>query len=156
MRAAVGMAQLVAHALDHLVAEALADLVSVDVCLGSRVAHEVGQQALDDPVLAHDLLGPLAPRRGEDRLLLAAPAGGLPPCSSPALAEPASPEPLQHLAGRRTGDAQHLGDAGGERWRPLRLRSVLADREGEEVDRLEVLVDRMSLCHAGNSTSGPL
>ena len=102
----------------------------MDVRLGGRVAHEVGEQPLDDPVLAHDPLGALAAGRRQDRLLVLA-----------ALDEPLRLEPLQHLAGRRARDAEHLGDARGERRRALRLRPVLADREREEVDRLEVLVD---------------
>ena len=40
---------------------------------------------------------------------------------------------------------EHLRDAGGDRRGAVRVGPVLADREGEEVDRLEVLVDRMSL-----------
>ena len=63
VRAAVGVPEPLADPLDHVVAEAVADLVRVDVRLGGRVAHEVGQQPLDDPVLADDLLGPLAARR---------------------------------------------------------------------------------------------
>ena len=51
-------------------------------------------------------------------------------------------EPLQHLAGRCAGDAEHLGDARRERGGgSARLRAVLADRERQEVDRLQVLVD---------------
>ena len=62
-----------------------------------------------------------------------------------ALDEPFRLEPLQHLAGRRARDAEHLGDARRDRRGGVRVGPVLADREGEEVDRLEVLVDRMSL-----------
>ena len=80
-------------------------------------------------------LGPLAARLGQDRLLALA-----------ALDEPLRLEPLQHLAGRRARDAEHLGDAGRERRQLAALRVVLADRERQEVDRLEVLVDRMSRC----------
>ena len=76
------------------------------------------------------------PAVGEERLLALA-----------ALDQPLRLEPLQHLAGRRARDAEHLGDARRERRRPAGLRPVLADREGEEVDRLEVLVDGMSLSH---------
>ena len=79
------------------------------------------------------------PRRGEDRLLLVA-----------ALDEAVGLEPLQHLPGGRARDAEHLGHARGDRGRPGR-GPVLADREGEEVDRLEVLVDRVAvrLRHGG-------
>ena len=66
----------------------------------------------------------------EDRLLVLA-----------ALDEAVGLEPLQHLARGGARDAEHLGHARGERRRARRLRPVLADREGEEVDRLEVLVD---------------
>ena len=72
----------------------------MDVGLGGRVAHEVGQEALDQPVLADDALGPLDAGRRQDRLLLLA-----------ALDEPVGLEPLQHLAGRGARDAEHLGDA---------------------------------------------
>ena len=97
--AAVGMAEPLADALDHVVAEALADLVGVHVGLGRGVAHEVGQEPLDDPVLAHHALGPLAPGGGQDRLLVLA-----------SLHEALGLETLQHLAGRGTRDAEHLGD----------------------------------------------
>ena len=67
-----------------------------------------------------------------------------------ALDEPLGLEPLQHLARRGARDAEHLGHARRDGDEPVG-RPVLADREGEEIDRLEVLVDRMSLpvCHAG-------
>ena len=87
MRTAVGVAELLLDPDDHVVRERVAELVRVHVRLGGGVAHEIGQQPLDDPVLPDDLLGAGASRRGEDRLLvLAAPdeAVGL--------------EPLQHLA----------------------------------------------------------
>jgi hypothetical protein len=80
-------------------------------------------------VLADHPLGALDPGLGQERLLVLA-----------ALDEPVGLEPLQHLAGRGTRDAEHLGDARGDRGR-VRIGLVLADREGEEVDRLEVLVD---------------
>jgi len=59
---------------------------------------------------------------------------------SPAFDQPFALESLQHLAGRRTRDAEHLRDAGRERGRSGAERPVLADREREEIDRLEVLV----------------
>ena len=65
-----------------------------------------------------------------------------------ALDEAVGLEPLQHLACRCAGHAEHVRDADGERRRALRHRPVLADREGEEVDRLEVVVDGVSLRHA--------
>ena len=81
-----------------------------------------------------------APGRGEDRLLVLA-----------ALDEPLGLEPLQHLAGRGARDAEHLGDARGESGAAGRLRPVLADREGEEVDRLQVFVDAVARRHRGRS-----
>ena len=70
------------------------------------------------------------PLLGQDRLLVLA-----------ALDEALGLEALQHLAGGRAGDAEHVGDADGERGRALRLRLVLPDGERQEVDRLEVVVD---------------
>ena len=139
VRAALGVAEPLVDALDHVVAERVAELVGVDVRLGGGVAHEVGEQPLDDPVTAHDSLGPLPARRRQDRLLVLA-----------ALDEPVLLEPLEHLAGGRPGDAEHLRDARGERRRARRRRPVLADREGEEPDRLEVFVDRVTLGHDGS------
>ena len=75
-------------------------------------------------------LGALDAGLGEDRLLLLA-----------ALDEALRLEPLEHLAGGRARHAEHLRDA--RRDRALARRPVLADREREEVDHLEVLVDRM-------------
>ena len=136
VRAALGVAELLLHPLDHVVGERLADVVGVDVRLGGGVAHEVGQQPLDDAVLADDLLGPLPPLLGEQRLLvLAAPD------------EPLLLEALEHLSRGRARDAEHLGDACRERGRAAGLRAVLADRKGEEVDRLQVLVDRVARGH---------
>ena len=74
---------------------------------------------------------------GEDRLLVLA-----------ALDEALGLEALQHLAGRRPRDAEHLGHARRDRLRARHDRPVFADREGEKVDRLEVLVDPMSGGHA--------
>ena len=68
------------------------------------VPHEVGQEPLDDPVLAHDTLCPFAARLGEKRLLLLA-----------ALDQALGLEALQHLPGRSARDVEHLGDARGER-----------------------------------------
>ena len=73
------------------------------------------------------------PLRREDRLLVLA-----------ALDQAVGLEALQHLAGRGAGDAEHVGDADGERGGALRLRLVLADRERQEVDRLEIVVDRVA------------
>ena len=127
------MPEPLVHPLDHVVGERVAELVGVHVGLGGRVAHEVGQEALDQAMLADDALGPLDADRRQDRLLVLAP-----------LDEPVGLEPLQHLPGRGARDAEHLGDARGDRIR-RRRGPVLADREREKVDRLEVLVDRMSL-----------
>ena len=62
--AAVGMPELLGQPLHHLVREGVAQLVGVDVRLGRRVAHEVGQEALDDAVVAHHPLGLGAPALG--------------------------------------------------------------------------------------------
>ena len=88
MRAAVRTAEALVDPLDHLVGERVAELVRVHVRLGSRVAHEVREEALDDPVLAHDALRALGALGREDRFLLLA-----------ALDETVGLEPLQHLAG---------------------------------------------------------
>jgi hypothetical protein len=133
MGAAVGMPQSLVHPLDHVVRERVAELVGMHVGLGGGVAHEIRQEALDQTVLADDPLGPLDPGRRQDRLLVLAP-----------LDEPFGLEALQHLPGRCPGDAEHLGNPRGDRIR-RRRRPVFADREGQKVDRLEVLVDRMSL-----------
>src|SRR5581483_9939998 len=105
----------------HLVAERMAELVRALVRLVARVAHEVGEQALDDAVLADDAFGALAAGRREERLL-----------PRTALDQALRLEPLQHLPGGRARDAEHLRDARGERRRACALRRVLADREGEE------------------------
>jgi hypothetical protein len=137
VRAAVRMAEALVDPLDHLVGERVAELVGVDVGLRGRIPHEVGQEPLDDPVLTNDALRPFGPDLGEDGLFLLA-----------ALHEPIDLEALQHLTRRGARHSEHLGDSGGNRGRSGR-RPVLADREREEVDRLEVLVDRMTLraCH---------
>src|SRR3954471_8921545 len=87
-------------------------------------------RALVDPVLGDDPLAAAGAALREERFLPLA-----------ALDQPVRFEPLQHLAGRRARDAEHLGDARRERWRAGAMRGVLPDREGEEVDRLEVFVD---------------
>jgi hypothetical protein len=136
VRAALRAAEALVDALDHLVAERVAELVCALVRLVARVAHEVGQQPLDDPVPAHDALGPGAAGLRQERLL-----------ALPALDEAVGLEPLEHLAGRRARDAEHLGDTRGERGRPGAVRGVLTDRKGEEIDRLEVLVDGVTVGH---------
>ena len=132
VRAAIRTAEPLVDALDHVLRERVAELVRLYVRLLGRVTHEIRQEALDDPVLADDLLGALDPGVGEDRLLLLA-----------TLDETVRLEPLQHLAGRGAGHAEHLRDARGDGRRPGG-RVVLADRESEEVDRLEVVVDRVT------------
>ena len=100
MRAALRVAEARLDPLDHLVGERVAERVRVHVRFGGGVAHEVREQALDDPVLAHDLLRARAARLRQQRLLVLSPfdqALGL--------------EPLQHLSGRRPRDAEHLRDA---------------------------------------------
>ena len=72
VRAAVGVAEPLLDPLDHVVGERVAEHVGLDVRLGGRVAHEVGEQPLDDPVPADDPLGRLAAPRGQDRLLVLA------------------------------------------------------------------------------------
>ena len=61
---------------------------------------EVRQEALDDPMLADDLLGALASRRREERLLVLATAD-----------QALLLQPLQHLPGGCARDAEHLGHA---------------------------------------------
>ena len=134
MRAPFRVAEPLVDPLDHVLGERVAELVGVHVRLGGGVAHEVGEEALDEPVFPDDALGAHGPGRGQERLLVVA-----------ALDEPFGLEPLQHLAGRRPRDAEHLGHTRRDRRRAAGIGPVLADREGEEVDRLEVLVDRMSL-----------
>ena len=99
VRAPFGVAEPNFDPLDHVLGERVAELVGVHVGLCGRVAHEVREQSLDDAVLADDALGALDPGVGQDRLLLLA-----------ALDEPFGLEPLQHLAGGGTRDAEHVGD----------------------------------------------
>src|SRR2546423_15095277 len=87
-------------------------------------------------MLAPALLGALAADRCEQGLLVLA-----------ALDQSFALEPLQHLAGRGPGDPEHLSHAGGQRGRPCGERTVFPDRESQEVDRLEVLVDGVALRH---------
>ena len=67
---AVRIAQLPGDAVDHVVSERVAEEVGLLVRLGRRIAHEVGEQALDDAVAAHDALGLAASLGREDRLLV--------------------------------------------------------------------------------------
>ena len=97
---------MLVHPRDHVVVERVAELVGALVRLVAGVAHEVGEEPLDDPVLAHDALGALAAGRGEERLLPLA-----------ALDQAFGLESLEHLACRGAGDAEHLRDARGERGR---------------------------------------
>ena len=129
MWAAVGIAETLVDSLDHVIRERVAELVRVNVRLGGRVAHEIGEEALDQAVLAHNPLGPFDAARRQDRLLLLA-----------ALDEALGLEALQHLAGGRPRDAEHLGDTGCDRV-GRGGGAILADREREKVDRLEVLID---------------
>src|SRR3954454_12824101 len=137
VRAALGVAELLVDPLDHVVAERPAELVGVHVRLTGRVAHEVGEEALDDPVLAHDLARALGAGGCEDRFLVLA-----------ALDEALGFEPLQHLPGGRARDAEHLADAGRDRLRRPGRGLILADRESQEIDRLEVVVDAVTRCHS--------
>ena len=145
VRAALRVPEPLPDPFDHVVAERVAELVGVHVRLGRGVAHEVRQEPLDDPMLAHGPLGSLLPRLGEDRLAALAP-----------LDEALGLEPLQHLAGRSARHAEHLGHARGERRHRRVARVVLADRERQEVDRLQVFVDGVPGCHLdGHATPGP-
>ena len=104
------------------------------VRLAARVAEEVREEPLDQPVPADDTLGGGPPGVREDDLLALAP-----------LDQAVRLEAFQHLARRCARDAEHVRDTRGERRRVLDDGPVLADREGEEVDRLEVGVDRVTL-----------
>jgi hypothetical protein len=130
VRAAVRIPEPLLDPLHHVVGERVPEQVGLHVRLGSGVTHEIREQPLDDPVLADDALRTLSPLPGQQRLLVLA-----------ALDQPFALESLQHLAGGRTRDAEHLRHPRRERRRPRAERPVLADRKGEEVDRLEVLVD---------------
>ena len=123
------MSELLVHPRDHVVVERVAELVGALVRLVAGVAHEVGEEPLDDPMLAHDALGAHAAGRREERLL-----------ALPALDEALRLEPLEHLPGRRARHVEHLRDARRERGRACPAGGVFPDREGEEIDRLEVLV----------------
>ena len=90
VRAAVGIAQLLRDPLDHVVGKRVAEQVRLLVRLSGGVAHEVGEEPLDDAMAAHDALGDLAALGREDRLLVVA-----------ALHQPLGLEPLEHLARRR-------------------------------------------------------
>ena len=98
MRAAVGVAEALVDPLDHLVGEGVTQLVRVHVRLGGRVTHEVREEALDDPVLAHDTFCSLGAEVRENGLLLIA-----------TLHEAVGLEALQHLACGGPRDAEHLG-----------------------------------------------
>jgi len=130
MGAAFGPSQALLDPLDHLVRKRVAERVRVHVRLRGRVAHEVRQQPLDDPVLADDPLRALPPGRRQQRLLVLA-----------ALDQALALEPLEHLSRRRPRDAEHLRDARRQRGGTGAQRPVFADRKGQEVDRLEVFVD---------------
>jgi primosomal protein N' (replication factor Y) (superfamily II helicase) len=142
VRAPLGIAQTLRDPLDHLVGERVAEQVGLFVGFCRCVPHEVRQQPLDDAVASHRALRDAAAFRREDRLLVLA-----------ALDETVRFEPLQHLSGRGARDAEHVGDADGEGRRSLGLRPVLADREGEEVDRLEVFLDGVPGRHVGDNRS---
>ena len=128
------MAELLIGPLDHVVGERVPELVGVDVRLAGGVPHEIREQPLDDPVLADHQLRPRDSGLGQECLLVLA-----------TFDEPFGFQPLQHLTGGCSRDAEHLGHPGGDRRRRVRIGPVLADREGEEIDRLQILVDRMSL-----------
>src|SRR5258707_361014 len=106
---------------DDEMVERVAELVGPLVRLVCGVAHEVGEEPLDNSVLADDALGALAPARGEEGLLALA-----------ALDQPFRLEALEHLPGRRARHVKHLRDARGERGRAGAARRVLTDRKREE------------------------
>src|SRR3989304_10641825 len=66
------------------------------------------------------------------------------PLVPPPFDQTAGPQSLQHLAGGSSRNAEHVGDSHCEGRRAARLRPVLADRKREEVDGLQVVVDRVS------------
>jgi hypothetical protein len=123
VRAAVRVAEPDLDPLDHVVRERVAELVGVHVRLAGR-GHEVGQQALDDPVLADDALGPLDPVSVRS-----------PPYCSPRSTSP-SVSSRRGISPTRRADAEHLRDPGGDRRRAVRIGLVL-DQEGQGVDRLK-------------------
>src|SRR5262245_14293364 len=82
------------------------------------------------------VLGHVTPGRRENHLLALTP-----------LDEPIGLEALQHLPDRGARDAEQLGHSGRQRRGLPRDRAVLPDRKREEVDRLEIDVDRMTLSH---------
>ena len=88
MRASLRVPEALGDPLDHLVRERVAQEIGLDVRLGRRVAHEVREEPLDDPVAA-DTLREVPSLRREDRLLVLA-----------ALDEAFGLHPLQHLACR--------------------------------------------------------
>ena len=110
-----------------------ADAAGVLVRLGRVVVEEVGQEALDDPVAPDHLLRARGARGRQHELAPAA-----------ALEQALGGEPLEHLADGRARDAERLGDARRDRRRSLG-RLVDADRGDEDVDRLQVVVDRVSV-----------
>jgi hypothetical protein len=140
VRAAFGEAEPLVQALDHVVGERAADAARVLARLGGRVAEEVGQEALDDPVAPDDVLGARGARGRQHELAAAA------------LEQAVAGEALEHLADGRPRDAEQVGDARGDRHRGLR-GAVLADRGDEEVDRLQVVVHRVPVRPAHPLTS---
>ena len=69
------------------------------------------------------------------------------PLRGPRSTRPSASSRFEHLARGGRRDVQHLGDARGGDRRLLHDRPVLADRRGEEVDRLEVVVHRVRPGH---------
>ena len=120
--------------LDHVVGERVAERVGVHVRLGRRVAHEVRQQPLDDPVPADDALGELAALRREDRLLVLA-ALDRPSASSRFSISPAEARETPSMSATRTasvgepfvpGRYSPTGRRGSRSSRGSRRRSVPA------------------------------
>ena len=134
MRAPVGPTQALVDALDHLVGERVAELVGVHVRLGRGVAHEVGEEALDDAMLADDSAGRARLPSGVRIASFCSPRSTRPSASSRFSISPADARETPSISATREAIAVEPGRG-----------PVLADREGEEVDRLEVLVDGVAL-----------
>ena len=100
----VGMAELLLDPLDHVVGERVAELVGVDVRLAGRVAHEVGEQPLDDPVLADDPLGALAVPVSVRIASLCSPRSTSPSASSRFSISPAEARETPSISATRDGE----------------------------------------------------
>ena len=134
VRATLGVPESLGGALDHVVGERRAQDVCLFVGLGRGVAQKCGQEALDQPVATDHVFGGLLARLGQDCLF-----------ALTALHQALVLEALHHLADGRLGHAQHLGDACRKRRLITDHRPILAHGKSQEVDRLEVVVDRVAV-----------